>query len=126
AALASARDWAKFGLLYLNDGVVGGRRILPEGWVKFSTTPTLDSGYGAGFWLNNTQGPIAQWNMPWGMRGAPADAFFARGYMGQYIVVVPSQKLVVVRFGYSQTHSDSTNGTGQLVHDVIAALPLRM
>lgn len=121
--LAAPRDWARFGLLYLNDGVIGGTRILPEGWVKMSTTPTLDAGYGAGFWLNNTNKSVPGKPFAWGIPGAPRDAFMARGYMGQYIVVVPSQNLVVVRFGFSHGTGADIDGVGRLVRDVIAALP---
>ncbi len=58
--LASARDWAKFGLLYLNDGVVGGKRILHEDWVDFCAAATLDTDYAAGFWTNRSDHPNAK------------------------------------------------------------------
>lgn len=96
---ATARDYARFGMLYLNDGVWQGERILPEGWVAYSTTPTPDAPkgeYGAHFWLNRggthqaTERPYPR---------LPADAFFARGYQGQIIAMIPSKKLVVVRLG---------------------------
>jgi CubicO group peptidase (beta-lactamase class C family) len=119
--LAPARDWARFGLLYLNDGVVGGRRILPQNWVRYSSTPILDTGYGAGFWSNRVDGKAPVWGIPWGIRSAPRDAFFGRGYLGQFIVVIPSERLVIVRLGL--THRPDPDDTiGGLVGDVIAAL----
>jgi len=118
---ASARDWARFGLLYLHDGIADGRRILPEGWVHASTTPTLDTGYGAGFWLNNTDTPNAV-SGHWGMPGAPADTFFARGYLGQFVVVVPSRQLVVVRMGVTHRHRGDVASVGRLVERIVQAL----
>ena len=123
AVLAAPRDWARFGLLYLHDGVVGDRRILPEGWVKYSTTPTGANGYGAGFWLNTTDASIPEWHMKWGIPGAPRDAFMARGYMGQYTVIVPSADLVIVRMGQSHGRNAEIASVGKLVADVIAATP---
>lgn len=122
ASLATPRDWARFGLLYLNDGVIAGHRILPEGWVHWSTTPTPGTGYGAGFWLNTTDDMIGEWGFRWGLPGAPRDAYMARGYMGQYIIVVPSAKLVVVRFGQSHGKGAGIESAGALVRSVIAAL----
>jgi CubicO group peptidase (beta-lactamase class C family) len=119
--LATPRDWARFGLLYLHDGVVGERRILPEGWVDYATRPTGEAGYGAGFWLNTTDAEIADWRMRWGIPGAPRDAYMARGYMGQYVVIVPSEDLVVVRFGQSHARASDVASVGQLVRDIIAA-----
>lgn len=118
---ASARDWARFGLLYLNDGVVAGRRILPEDWVRYSSTPTLGTGYGAGFWTNQIQGDVPGWNHPWAVPGAPHDVISARGSLGQFVIVIPSQRLVIARFGLSFAREDA-EGVGRLVKDVIAAL----
>jgi Beta-lactamase class C and other penicillin binding proteins len=90
---ATARDYARFGLLYLNDGVFNGERILPEGWVKYTTTPAADSKdkYGAFFWLN-----LAGENP-----SAPKDMFSAEGHDGQQIFIIPSKEMVIVVLGYS-------------------------
>jgi CubicO group peptidase (beta-lactamase class C family) len=88
----TARDLARFGRLYLNDGVVGGERILPEGWRDHVSTPsgpqpTGEQGYGATFWLFNKS------------EGIPADAISANGNRGQYVIIVPSRNIVIVRRG---------------------------
>jgi CubicO group peptidase (beta-lactamase class C family) len=119
---ASARDWARFGLLYLNDGVAGGRRILPAGWVRYSSAPTPDAapGYGAGFWTNIGTSSGAQRRVRWGMQ---PDSFFANGLLGQFVVVVPSQRLVVVRFGVSQRPQRfETERTARLIGELVAAV----
>jgi hypothetical protein len=116
---APARAWARFGLLYLEDGVVGGRRILPRGWVGYSGRPTPDAsvGYGAGFWTNRGDSEGARRRIGFGM---PADAIHARGQFGQYVVIVPSERLVVVRLGLSSSGGDP-QGVSRLVAEAIAA-----
>jgi CubicO group peptidase (beta-lactamase class C family) len=93
---ATARDWARFGLLFANDGVCNGERILPEGWVKYSVTPTPSTppaqGYGAQWWLNS--GGDGRW-----MPRLPTDIYSACGHESQYVTVIPSAHLVVVRLG---------------------------
>ena len=95
---ATPREWARFGLLFLGDGVVGGTRLLPEGWVRYSTseTPGAYVGYGAGWWINQGESQGARFRRSNGM---PADAFLALGIYGQTVVVVPSERLVIARFG---------------------------
>jgi CubicO group peptidase (beta-lactamase class C family) len=117
--LASARDWARFGLLYLNDGVVGGKRILHEDWVDFCAAATLDTDYAAGFWTNRSEHENAKGRV---QLGFPGDAFFASGIYGQRIVIMPSQRLVVVRLGDSFDPTGDIRGLGRLVKEVIAAV----
>jgi len=116
--LASARDWARFGLLYLNDGMIGGHRILPDEWVDFSASPTLGTDYGAGFWTNRSEHEHAKGRV---RSGIPRDAFFALGDLGQRIVVLPSQHLVIVRLGDSVDPTGDLRGFERLVKEVIAA-----
>jgi CubicO group peptidase (beta-lactamase class C family) len=119
---ATARDWLRFGLLYLDSGVAGGRRILPEGWVARATQPTLDTSYGAGFWTNRVDEAFAGATPRWSIPGAPPDTYFAGGLLGQYIAVVPSRRLVVARFGPSVRSGGDAPGLGRLIEDVSRAL----
>ena len=99
---ATARDWAKFGQLYCQDGLWEGKRILPEGWVSYSTVPcTPDRRFGAHFWLDIRQ----KKNEPDMATPLPADAFHAMGYEGQCVSIIPSRKLVVVRLGLTRKTS---------------------
>jgi len=97
---ASAPDFAKFGYLYLRDGVWDGERLLPEGWVDFSRTHPegpKENVYGAGFWLTTGGAdPVPSYQR----RDAPPwDSFAAEGHEGQTIFIVPSRDLVIVRLG---------------------------
>lgn len=118
---ASARDWARFGMLYLDDGVVGGQRILPAGWVDDAARLTPGSeafGYGAGFWTNRGDQTAA----PLHRAGMPRDAFFARGSLGQFVVIVPSARLVIVRMGVSRDRGEYIRQMDRLTADAVAAL----
>lgn len=112
----TARDMARLGQLYLQDGVWGGERILPTDWVKFVTTPAPVQparangfGYGAQFWLINNAD------------GVPADTYAGLGNRGQHLVIIPSRDIVIVRRGY-----DVNGGTpfdiAAFTRDTLAAL----
>jgi CubicO group peptidase (beta-lactamase class C family) len=116
--LASARDWARFGLLYLNDGKIGGKRILHEEWVDYTTWATLDTDYGAGFWTNRSEHPHAKGRI---RAGIPRDAYYASGNLGQRCVIIPSQNMVVVRMGDAVDPTGDISGLERLIREVIAA-----
>jgi CubicO group peptidase (beta-lactamase class C family) len=106
---STARDFGRFGLLYINNGVWNGERILPEGWAKYVSTPSpANPAYGAQFWVYG------------GRNGLPADAYSPNGAAGQYAMIVPSKNVIVVRRGLDR------GGAGfnvtQFSADVIAAL----
>ena len=107
----TARDYARLGQLYLDDGLVGPTRILPEGWVSYTATPASDSqgGYGAFFWLNQNK------KCP----DAPEDMFSCQGHDGQEIYIIPSRDLVVVVLGYSPK-PDHVIDFNALLRDIIA------
>jgi CubicO group peptidase (beta-lactamase class C family) len=104
---ATARDWARFGLLHLQDGIWQGQRILPEGWVKYLTTPVPaepNQNYGGLWWLNRGKDIPREKRSREGiapMDSLPSDLYYAAGAMGQRVVVIPSYDLVIVRLGYS-------------------------
>jgi CubicO group peptidase (beta-lactamase class C family) len=93
---STPRDLARFGLLYLNDGTWGGQRILPEGWVGYSVrpAPAHDPGADASEW-----GYGAQWWLLGRDPRVPDDAYTSAGRRGQFVSVVPSRQLVLVRTG---------------------------
>ncbi|MGI5914056.1 MAG: serine hydrolase domain-containing protein [Bacteroidales bacterium] len=96
---ATARDYARFGLLYLEDGVFDGTRVLPEGWVDYTVSETVDSDgrYGSSFWLNRGKR----------LASAPEDLYYCSGHDGQQIFIIPSEDIVIVVLGYSPS---STGG----------------
>lgn len=116
---ASARDWARLGLLYLHDGVVGRERLLPEGWAAYTARLTPGSeafGYGAGFWTNApSAGARFRPHMP-------ADSFMARGSHGQYVIVIPSADVVIVQLGDAFTPRGDIDAVDRLTGEVLDAL----
>lgn len=97
---STARDFARFGLLYINGGVWNGERILPEGWTRYVATPAPAQptgrdgrGYGAQFWLFGPK------------QGLPEGSYAAAGARGQYVMIVPSQGVVVVRRGFDRSNA---------------------
>ena len=103
---ASTRDYGRFGLLYLNNGNIAGKQILPADWVQKSITPfSADhfQQYGYQFWLNGKDEKDPTKKV---YPSAPADLFYADGVGGQRIFIIPSKKLVIVRMGFAKIDLD--------------------
>ena len=118
--LASARDWARLGNLYLQDGVWNGERILPEGYVRFVSTlaPAWAADhrpvYGGFFWLNGDGGfPV------------PRETYYMAGAGGQFALVIPSHDLVVVRLGHYRGGAAGSDALGKALALLMQAVPRR-
>ncbi len=117
---ATARDWARFGLLCLNEGMWGKDRILPEGWMKYCTTPaSFNKEYGAGFWLQ-IPSEFRSGEQP-GF-SIPRDTYHAVGYDGQFVTIIPSRKIVIVRLGLTHTYSVWVWDQEELIKRVLDAV----
>lgn len=117
---ATAREYAKFGYLYLRDGIWDGKRILPAGWVDFSRTPAPaenNGNHGAHFWLN-TEGKDWQPKM---LPGGPESVFLMSGNEGQYIYIIPSHDMMLVRLG--KMHTVSWAELTESLASVVAIFP---
>ena len=116
----TARDLARMGLLYLNDGVWQGERLLPEGWSAYVATPAPDQpqriggvGYGAQFWLFGPE------------QGLPEGTYAAMGNRGQYVVIVPARKVVIARRGFDAVGDGERFDIAQFSRDILAVLDAR-
>jgi CubicO group peptidase (beta-lactamase class C family) len=118
--LACARDWARLGNLYLQDGVWNGHRILPPGFVKFVSTlaPAWVAGgrpiYGGFFWINGD-----------GALPVPKNAYYMAGAGGQYTMIIPSHDLVVVRLGHFKGDEPGSQALNTALALLLEAVPAR-
>jgi len=114
----SARDWARLANLYLQDGVWEGRRILPEGFVKFVSTlaPAWKADnrpiYGGFFWINGE-----------GALPVPREAYYMSGAGGQTTLIIPSHELVVVRLGHYKGSAAGSTGFKKALALLMEAVP---
>ena len=125
----SARDWARVGLLFANDGVwVDGKRIIPEGWIKYATTPRSSSHgiYGAHFWLGGADVSVKEMEYDVHLQDHAKSSvqlqkgtFTMTGFAGQFVSVIPEKKAVIVRLA----HDSSRRHYGELISKITSVLP---
>lgn len=110
----STRDWARFGLLFLNEGIFTGDTIISKEWVDFMKTEVevSDGKYAGTFW-------VEEFDPENKLSDVPDDVFFADGFLGQRIYMIPSKKLVAVRMGYSMSNFSMND----FLREVIGTLP---
>jgi CubicO group peptidase (beta-lactamase class C family) len=115
----TGRNWARLGMLYLQDGVWNGERILPEGWVEYASTiaPAWEADgrpiYGGSFfWINGT-----------GSFPVPRDSYFMAGAGGQYTILIPSHDMVVVRLGHYKGSGPGGRALGRALELLMEAVP---
>ncbi len=117
---ASARDWARLGLLFLHDGVWQGRRLLPEGWVAYTLRPAStapDARYGAHMWLKIPEARDL------GEPPMPKESYYMLGYDQQVVAVIPSRDLVLVRLGLS--HDEDSTELARNLAAIVHAFPVK-
>ena len=116
----TARDWARFGQLFLNKGVWSGSQLLPEGWIKYTTTPASKAKgrYGAHWWLND---PKSRFPNKQPLPDCPSDTYFASGFEGQRLFIIPSRDAVVVRLGLTQQRG--AFDFNSFLKDILNSLP---
>jgi CubicO group peptidase (beta-lactamase class C family) len=113
----TARNWARIGLLYQQDGMWQGQRLLPEGWTQFVATPSTAWArpiYGGLFWVNGD-----------GARPVPKSAYFANGAGGQRTIIIPTHDLVVVRMGHHRGDRAGMKTLDLALAELMAAVPER-
>jgi CubicO group peptidase (beta-lactamase class C family) len=119
---ATARDWAKFGEFLRNNGSVRAAQLLPASWPRFMKTPSpQDPGFGAHLWLNRKR-PADRERILF-PDSAPSDVFAALGHLGQFMVVAPQKKLVIVRLG--KTQDDELDAVNSQIAKLIGQFPAR-
>jgi len=112
---ATARDWALFGEFLRHRGAAGGVQLVPRQWIDFMTSPSpRESQYGAQIWLNR---PATSGSPSLFPGKGPADLFACEGHLGQYVLVSPSRRLVVVRLG--MTPEDHTDRVAAKLGDLV-------
>lgn len=111
-----ARDWLRLGMLYLQDGLWNGERLLPEGWTDFVRTPApawLRPVYGGAFWLAREPGRFQ----------LPKDAYFMEGNGGQFTFIIPTHDLVVVRLGHDKGEQAGVSALKNAIELLMQAVP---